>query len=52
MTKKKLSIEIAQIDCIKVDDMNLTKTSEDKVFQELTSDSASANKKYTGLEAY
>ena len=49
MTEKELSIEVAQIDCIKIDDVDLSKTSEYEVFQELTSDSTSTNKKNTGL---
>ena len=43
MTKEKLPIKIAQIDCVEIDDMNLTEAGEDKVLQQLTANSTSTN---------
>ena len=31
MSEQELPIEIAQVDCVKIDNVHLTKTSEDKV---------------------
>ena len=52
MAEKKLSIQIAEINRIEVDDVNLTEAGEDEVFQKLTSNSTSANQKYSGLQEY
>lgn len=49
MPEEELPVEIAQVDCIKINDVNLTKASEDKILQELTAYSPSANQEYTRL---
>ena len=49
LSKEKLPIEIAQIDSIEINDMNLTEAGEDKVLQDFTSDSTSADQEYTRL---
>ena len=52
MAKKKLSIEIAEIDCIEIDDVNLTEAGEDEILQKLTSDSTSANQEDSRLREH
>ena len=49
MSKEELAIEVTQIDCVKIDDVNLTKAGENKVLEELTPNTSSSNKKYTRL---
>ena len=43
ISKQKLPIEIAQIDGVEIDNMNLAEASENKILQKFTSDSASAD---------
>jgi hypothetical protein len=50
MSEEKLTIEVAQIDGIKIDDMDLAEACEDKVFEQLASDSTSTHHQYAGLE--
>lgn len=38
-----MAIEIAEIDGVKIDNVNLTETSEDKIFQQLTAYATGAN---------
>lgn len=49
MSKEELAIEVTQIDCVKVDDVNLTEAGKDKVLEELTSNTSGSDKKYTRL---
>lgn len=50
MSEEELTIEVAQIDGIKIDDMDLTEACEDEVFEQLASDSTSTHHQYTSLE--
>lgn len=50
MSEEKLAIEVAQIDGIEIDDMDVTEPCEDEVFEKLASDSTSTNHQYAGLE--
>ena len=43
VTEKELAIEVAEVNGVQVDNVNLTKAGEDKILQELTADAASAN---------
>lgn len=45
MSKKELTIEVAQINGVKVDDVDFAEPGEDEVFQKLTADAACADKK-------
>ena len=40
MTEEELAIEVAEIDGVKIDDVDLTEASEDKILQKLTADAA------------
>jgi hypothetical protein len=50
MSKEKLSIEVAQVDCIEINNMNLPEACEDKILEKLASDSTSSHHQYAGLE--
>jgi hypothetical protein len=50
MSKEKLTIEVAQIDGIEIDDLDLAEACEDKVFEKLTSDSTSTHHQHASLE--
>jgi hypothetical protein len=50
MSEEKLAIEVAQIDGIEIDNMDLTKTCKDEAFEKLASDSTGAHHQYTSLE--
>lgn len=43
MPKQELAVQVAQIDRIKINDMDFAKACEDKVFEKLTSDPSSAD---------
>ena len=49
MSKQELTIEIAQINSIEVDDVNFAEAGEDEVFQQLATDAACADKKNARL---
>ena len=49
MTEEELSVQVAQIDCIQVDDVDLAKPGQDEVFQQLTADPTSADEQDTRL---
>ena len=49
MAKQKLAIEIAEIDCVEIHDMDLTIASEHKVLKEFTSNASSTNQKNARL---
>ena len=51
MAEEELAIEIAEIDRVKINDVNLTKTSEDKVFQQFTTNSTRSHHQYTRLQS-
>lgn len=44
MSEEELTVEVAQVDCIKVDDVDFAESREDEVFEELAADAAGANK--------
>lgn len=46
--KEKLSVEVGEIDGVKVDDFDVAKAGEDEVFEEFTTDSAGAYDEDTG----
>ena len=43
LAKKELSIEVAEVDGVKIHDVDLTEAGEDKILQELTTNSSSAD---------
>lgn len=50
MTKEELAIEVTQIDCVKIDDVDVGKASKDEVFEQLTADAAGANEENARLD--
>lgn len=50
MAKEKLAIEVTQIDCVKIDDVDFAKASEDEVFEQLTADAAGADEENARLD--
>lgn len=44
MTEKELTVQIAQVDCIEINDVNLTEASEHEVFEQLTANATGSNK--------
>lgn len=42
MSEEELSVEIAEVDCVEINDVNLPEPSEDKVFEKLAADAAGA----------
>jgi hypothetical protein len=44
MAEEELAIQIAQINCIEVDNVNFAEPVENKVFEQLTADAAGADK--------
>ena len=44
MPEEELPVQIAQIDGVKIHNMNLTEASEDEILQKLTSDTSGADK--------
>jgi hypothetical protein len=49
LSKEELTIQVAQIDCIEVNYVDLTEASEDEVLQELAADPACADEKNARL---
>jgi len=49
VSEEKLAIEVAEVDRVKVDDMNLAKACKDKILEELAANAACADKENTGL---
>ena len=43
LTKKKLTIEVAEVDGVQINDMDFAEAGEDKILQEFTANSASAD---------
>lgn len=43
MSEEELAVEIAKVDCVKVDDMDFAEASQGEVFEEFTADAACAN---------
>ena len=46
-TEEKLAIQIAQIYCIEIDDVDSTESREEEVLKELATDTTRADKKYS-----
>lgn len=49
VAEEKLTVQIAQIDGIEVNDMYFSKAGQQKVFEQLAADTAGTNKKHTRL---
>lgn len=49
MPEKELSVEIREVDCIEVDDVNFAKPGEGEVLEELASDATSSNHEHARL---
>jgi len=45
-----LTIQITDINCVKVDDVDVAKTTEGEIFEELTANTAGADEEDFGLE--
>lgn len=43
ITEEKLAVEVAEVDRVKINDVNLAEAGEDKVLQELAADSSRAD---------
>jgi hypothetical protein len=50
LPEKKLSIEVTQIDRIKIDNVYLAEARENEVLEKLTSNASSPDHQYTGLQ--
>lgn len=50
MSEEKLTVQIAKVYGVKVNDVNLLEARKDKVFQKLATDAASAHKQHARLE--
>lgn len=50
MAEEKLAVKVAEVYSIKIDDMYFAEAGEEKVFEELTADAASANEKDSRLK--
>jgi len=48
-TEEKLAIQIAQVDCIEIDDVDFAKPGQEEVLEQLAADAASAHEQHTGL---
>ncbi len=49
MSEEELPIQITEVDCIEIDNMHFAKAGEDKILEELASDTPGSNKKHTRL---
>ena len=49
MTEEKLAVEIAQVDCVQVDDVDLAKPTHHKVLEEFASYPTGTNQQRPGL---
>lgn len=50
LSKEELAVQVAEIDCVKVDDVNFTEAGEDKVLQKLAANSTSTNHQHSRLQ--
>lgn len=50
MSEEELPVQIAEVDCIEINDMYFPKASKDKVLEELAADTTCADKQNTGLK--
>jgi hypothetical protein len=44
VTEKELSVEVAEVDSVEIDEMNFTETRKDEVLQQFAADATCANK--------
>lgn len=51
MSEEELPVEIAEVDCVQIDDVNLAEAGEDEVLEEFAAYAASADHENTGLES-
>ena len=49
MAKEELAIEVAEVDRVQIDNVNLAETAEHEILEQLTSYTASTDKKYSSL---
>ena len=49
LTKEKLTVEVAEVDCVQIHDVDLAKAGEDKVLQKFAANSSSTDHQNTGL---
>lgn len=45
VTEEELAVQVTEVDCIEIDDVNLSEAGEDEVFKQFASDAASSNEK-------
>ena len=50
VSEEELAVEVAKVDGVQVDDLDLAKASENKILQKLASNAASTDHEYAGLE--
>jgi len=50
MAKEELAVEVTEVDCIEIDDVNLSEAGENEVFEQLASDAACSNEQDARLE--
>ena len=49
VAEEKLAVQVAQIDCVQVDNMYLAETGENKVFKQLATNAPGAHHEHTHL---
>jgi hypothetical protein len=49
IAEEKLPVEVAQVDGIEVEDMDLAEAGEDEILQQFAADASSSDHKYLGL---
>ena len=49
LTKEKLTVEVAEVDSVQINDVNFAEAGKDEILQELTANSASADHQNTRL---
>ena len=51
VTEEKLAIQVREVDCVKIDNVNLPKAGQDEVLEQLATNAASSNQENTSLHA-
>jgi hypothetical protein len=49
VSEKKLSVQIAEVDCVEVDNMNFGETAEDDVLEQFATNASGADHEHFGL---
>ena len=49
MSEEKLSVQVAEVDSVKIDDMNVAKATEKEVLKKLTANTSSSNHEHLRL---